>query len=225
MKFLILFALSSVLLCAQPYGQTKYPGGSVMSSGYQTNIHPQNEGFIMAGLKSSCFHIDKTKSGGSVPSYFGGYSFERDYYLNENGSCSSTPGNGVTPIGGVSAIVISHPNGFWYAVAGVYSQACFISFHAPDGTSSSILTFKFPSPATQLNRPTILQDPGTLDIYVCGSYNSDMYVVKVNSSGSTVWSSFYNAGMAILMEPRDMIISGHTGEIIVVGHMSPDLLT
>ncbi|HTF06035.1 MAG TPA: T9SS type A sorting domain-containing protein [Bacteroidia bacterium] len=222
---LIPFALNSLLLSAQPYGQTQYPSGSTMTSGYTTFLNPLNRGFIMAGLAGGpLFHIDKTRTGGSMPSFNSTLSFERDYFVAENGTCTSSPLTSLTLLGGVCAKEIVPVNSGTYAVAGAYSEGCFISFLAPDGSVNNTLTFPFPATALTANRPTIVQDPGTLDIYMCGSYNSDMYVIKINSSGAVAWSAFYNGGSAILMEPRDMIISSHNGQIIIVGHMSPDFL-
>lgn len=223
---LIPFALSSLWLFAQPYGQIQYPSGSTMTSGYQTGINPANRGFIMAGLLGGAFfHIDKTRTGGSMPSFNSTLSYERDYFVAENGTCSSSPLTSITLLGGVCAKDIVPVNGGTYAVAGAYSEGCFISFLFPDGTVSNTVTFPFPATAVTANRPTIVQNPSTLDIYMCGSYNADMYVIKLSSAGTVTWSSFYNAGNAILMEPRDMIISSHNGQIIIVGHMSPDFLT
>ena len=223
LKLIATCMIASLLLNAQPYGQTQYPGGSVMSSGYRTFINSGNDGFIMAGLKGSDFHIDKTVSGGLVPSYIGGSSFERDYKINENGSCGSANGSPVTPPDGVCAIeIIPTPSGANYVVAGAYSEACFITFLSRDGTAMNTRTYPFPSSASAINRPVIIQDPNTLNMYITGSYNSDMYIIKVNSGGTILWSKFYNAGGSVFMQPRDMIISGFNSDLIVVGHMSPN---
>jgi hypothetical protein len=223
---LISLALNSLLLSAQPYGQIQYSSGSAMTSGYMTSLNPLNRGFIMAGLSGGAFfHIDKTRTGGTMPSFNSTLSFERDYFVAENGACSSNPLTSLTLLGGVCAKEILPVNGGWYAVAGAYSEGCFISFLAPDGSVNNTIAFPFPATALTANRPTIVQDLNTLDIYMCGSYNSDMYVIKLSSGGTVTWSAFYNGGNGIVMEPRDMIISSHNGQLIIVGHMSPDFLT
>src|SRR5688500_6495392 len=132
---LISFALHSLLLSAQPYGQTQYPSGSIMTSGYPTFLNTPNRGFIMAGmLGGAYFHMDKASTGGSMPSFNSTLSFERDYFVAENGACTSNPLTSLTLGGGVCAKEIIPVDSGSYAVAGVHSEGCFISFLAPDGS-------------------------------------------------------------------------------------------
>lgn len=227
MKTFLPFCLSFTVAMAQPYGQTEYSTNSNLTSAKRTIINGVgNDGFVMAGINGTNIHIDKTLSGGAIPGATGSNHFMTDYTVVQNGNCSTINGTPVNPMTGVGITeVVALPNyAYYYAMASVYSEGVFVTFLQQDGVVSGTFTFEFPAPAIVLNRPSIYQDISTGNIYVCGRYDWDMYVIKINQTGSYIWSGFYNASSTGFLEPRDIIFNSNTNEVVIVGHMEPAVI-
>jgi hypothetical protein len=231
MKLLGGLLLYSLIVISQPYGQTKYANSSTLTCGIKvSNLHPGNEGFLMAGMKGTAIHIDKTLTGGTI-SYTSSppiFNFERDYTLIEGGGClnTSAPVSGCI---GVNVIETADPlaTTAYYAMVGAYQDACFLSLLRFDGGVFATKVYPFPATAYAFNKPVIVQDPGTYEYYIAGAFDSTMYAMKVDVNGVVLWSSFYYAGPtpnSPVFQPRDIIISNLTGDIIVVGHTTPDAM-
>jgi hypothetical protein len=217
--------LSTSLLFAQPYGQTHYPNGARLYSGQQVNLN--SNGFLMGGIhgqdivEAETISITKTDIGGAYNSTSS--EFRKQYSLMRTGSNCVPTGVDVRDYAGVSVIEINPgPNGEWYAMASAYDEG--VMFSTLDNTGVPVATsvYKFSSPATILNKPTLIESPTNPgDFYICGMFDSVMYVIKTDIAGSIFWSGYYHAGGGMI-EPRDMIISAHNNNLIIVGHVTPD---
>ncbi len=212
------------LLLAQPYGHTSYPNSSKLMTGQQTNIN--STGFLMAGLFTPAGggwvpSITKTSSGGA---YVGSPTeFRKGYHFMRTGLNNCTPGsNFVANMVGISVIETNAgAMGQWYALASVFDDGVIFSTLNSSGNPIATSLYKFPRPANDLNQPTLIEDPNFAgQFYICGKYDSTMFVIKTNLNGTVLWSHYYNAGGGMI-EPRDMIISAHNNNLIIVGHVTP----
>ncbi len=219
-----LLVVSASIVLAQPYGQTHYPNGAQLMSGQQVNLNSQ--GFLMGGIynpnNDEVISITKTDQGGvynGTPS-----EFKKHYKFMRTGANNCTPGT--TPVldySGVSVIEINPGgNGEWYALASAFDDGVIFSTLKSTGVPVATSLYKFSAPAGQLNKPTIIESSTTPgDFYICGKYDTVMYVIKTAIGGGVYWSHYYHAGGGMI-EPRDMIISVHNNNLIVVGHVTPD---
>lgn len=121
---------------------------------------------------------------------------------------------------GLSAVETNGPAGLTYAVVGAHDKGLyFVGLNANgailDKKSYPFLLEKslyFERPA----KPIIIEAESPGHFYVCGSYDSDMFVLKIDVHGNIVWSNFYT--LLNNTVPKDMIIDPfHPGTLIVIG--------
>lgn len=216
---------ASLTLFSQPYGEVYYSNGSTMTSGAKTSVH--SSGFVMSGLINTWigpgFHIDKTDVGGGF-NMFCSSCFERDYYLVAS-TCGSSSYGGYRNISGVSTI---ETNGVyhWYATVGAYDEACFLSLITSSGGPATRV-YPFPYPSLNIDRPSIVQSQtASRDYFVCGKFDTSMYVMRIDTTGALVWSSFYTAGSSgsgLGLDPNAIIESPFSGEVVIVGRLDGPL--
>jgi len=212
-----LFALQAK---AQFYGQLHYPHDSTqLSSAQVTNLSP---GYVMAGFRahsslsstSADFVIDKVDQNGN----FTGGAFSNAYIINDNVSCS-TPQR----VHNCSGITIVETNnlgsGERYAIAGAYNQGVFFATLGAAGNIIKTYRWNFPSTAAIYNKPCIRESavtPGRY--YICGDYNQQSYVMKVDGTTpvpTPLFSNFYNGTR---LEANALIESPYNpNEVVVVG--------
>jgi hypothetical protein len=82
------------------------------------------------------------------------------------------------------------------------------------------MSFPFPYTPTLLNgapsQPIIIESNIKDEYFICGYFESSMYVINIAANGNMIWSSFYDLNKQMM--PKDMIMSPyHPGELIVVG--------
>ena len=160
-KLKIIIAMIAITGSAagQPYGQTEYPNSSVMNSGCKTSINLP--GFLMAGIKGSVFHIDRTNQGplfNSVGTY-PNVPFEKDYSIYTYQSCANNLTTGPANCLGVSAIeLMPTPKGQWYAAACIVNGGVCLAFLHPDGSIHPGSTFMYPLPynTTNVEKPVLV---------------------------------------------------------------------
>lgn len=228
MKIILTTALLLGLTAAiaQPYGQTTYPNTATMTAAHKTGLNPGTDGFIMAGLISAAnpslytIRLEKTTTGGQITSTLNLASWQRDYYVNETvGNCFTltTP---ALSIKGVDAIeLVNSAPSQSYALVGTYPKGCFLTFLNSVGLALYTKFYPFPSLLTTLSDPPrVLEEPSTGDLFICGEMDSQMYVMRVDNTGAIIWSNYYDVG-SNRIEPRSMILSPFTGDLIVAGHM------
>jgi hypothetical protein len=230
MKSILSAALvvATSLTIAQPYGQNVYQNNSRLDWGNHTSIH--SNGFLMSGIwnpgSTEEIQIIKTDVGGSfnaTPS-----EFKRRYKVyNVSTSCAVTPIQ-VTALSGVTSIettagsgggtggeryafVTSHDKGIIFATLDIFGDIVNSYF------------FPFPTTAFAFNKPVIVESSTPGDFFITGSFDTQMYAMCVDWNGTVKWSKYYDAN-GPAFEPRDIIISAHNGDVIIVGHLSPDII-
>lgn len=122
---------------------------------------------------------------------------------------------------GISAIKTGPMNNLNYAIAGAYSNGFYFSTISPNNASNvpiAWMLYPWPSPPTYNpapSKPSILEDMNG-DFFISGSFDADMYVVKVNSVGNIIWSSFYKHSNGLY--PKDMMINPYNPmQLLIVG--------
>lgn len=221
-KKLLLFSAACffTLQSISQYGSSwaGYPVGYEVSSGFATKYVPGN--FWLGYLPqvqniNTLWHVNKNfcimGSGSS--------SIWAAYKVFESGECSGSltqvlNGNGIT------AIETSGANNLRYALAGVYDKACYFTTLDSWGNVLSTMSYPFPKLPSGLfpapSKPVIVESDHAGDYYICGSFEAQMYVINVNSTGNINWSSFYS--ITNNANPKDIMMSPYyPGELIVIG--------
>jgi len=215
-------ALSAV---SQPYGQAIYPfNNSFLSSGNVTKTTP---GLLMAGYTpvvtpgNPNFYLNWVGPGGGL----GGSVFQAGYTMMEGVPCISPTGwNIVYNCAGISAIEtnITGPNPAVLALAGAYDKGVFFSTVNSLGVNVSSKVFYFPTVASNVSKPLIIEStvyPQTY--YIVCQYDDGMYAMRVDALGNLIWGQQYNhstPGMILKPEgmiedpvgPRNLVIVGRT---------------
>jgi hypothetical protein len=88
------------------------------------------------------------------------------------------------------------------------------------------MSYPFPYTPTSINgaptQPLIIESDHKNEYFICGYFESDMYIINVDASGAILLSSFYAMGKKVM--PKDLIMSPYQNDqLIVVGEteMSP----
>jgi hypothetical protein len=112
------------------------------------------------------------------------------------------------------------------ALAGSCREGCFFAtlnrlvLNAPP----SKMFYRFPSvSAQQPSKPFMVQSSTAYHYYICGSFQQDIYVIKVNETGGVIWSQFYSAwnhsdSFDHTMRPGTIIEDPYSpGDIVIAG--------
>lgn len=196
------------------------------------NVATVGTGEIMASYipvtsaGSPNFYIDRTDAG-AVPVIAAGR-FDKSYTVNFTGGCVAA--GQANNCAGVSVIETNIGTNIKYAVTAAFSKG--VIFTTLDnsgltgGTGSALAFYPFPSGATAISKPLIVEAGTTNIYYITGSYSlsstgTSMYVLRVNSSGAILHSRQYKIASYAELVPKDMIISpylpGASAEVIVIG--------
>ncbi len=231
-KALFISVFAPLWLCAQNYGQMMYPhsaGGTKLCDALTIEQHTLAPGYVMVGFKDTSsagvfnFIIDRTGLGGVVNIQNNNFQKAYQIHANPNEECDLLI-RPVTNCAGVSIIETNSPNGSSpavakFALAGAYSEACFFALLDHSGNPLLATSYKFPSRTnTLVTQPKIIECSNTPGEYIiCGGFNRTMYALRINASGTVLWSHLY----PIEGEPRDMIAAAFgpnmDNEFIVVG--------
>lgn len=198
-----------------------YPTSYKLSAGFATRQTPGT--FWLGYLStvqnvSSLSHINKN----FCILGLGASSIWASYQIFETQGCSGSFSQ-VLDGNGVSAIETSGPNNLRYALAGVYDKACY--FAALDHLGNVITAISYPFPHLpsgnfpEPTKPVITESNIPGQYFICGYFESNMYVILVNASGNIIWSRFYSIGIDAV--PNDIIMNPFgTNELIIVGEVN-----
>jgi hypothetical protein len=112
------------------------------------------------------------------------------------------------------------------ALAGSCREGCFFAtFNRLVLTAPpSKMFYPFPGvSAAQPSKPLMVQSSTAYHYYICGSFQQDMYVIKVNENGGVIWSQFYSSwnhsdGYNHAMAPGAIIEDPYApGDIVIAG--------
>lgn len=218
-KSLLVFTIAT-LFALQSKGQyasqwAGYPVGYQLSSGFATQGTP---GYFWLGYMPSVQNINTPWHSNKNFCIMGtGLSAVwASYKIYESNVCVG----GLTPVlngNGVTAIETRGANNLTYALAGVYDKAVYFATLDNLGTVLSAVSYPFPQlPLAPPSKPVIVESDQAGEYYICGFFNSDMYVINVNASGSVIWSSYYSLGSDLV--PKDIMMNPYQkNEVIIVG--------
>ncbi len=133
--------------------------------------------------------------------------------------CNSAPTQIINQTG-LSAVETNGTTGIRYAVAGTHDNG--IYFVGLDNTGVVISQKSYPFSLEKSSRymrpgkPKIIEGESSGVYYFCGSYDSDMYVLKIDAQGNLLWSAYYT--LLDDTKPKDMIIDPFDpAKLIVIG--------
>jgi len=195
-----------------------YPPAYELSAGFVTHNTP---GYFWLGYLStvqnisSFWHVNKNfcilGSGSSA--------IWSAYQIFDANNCSGTLSQ-VLNGSGVTAIETIGVQGERYALAGAYDKACYFTTLDKFGNVISAMSYPFPyqanTAAAMPAKPILVESDHMGEYYICGYFDSNMYVINVSLTGGVLWSSFYSLGNKII--PKDVIMNPYnTGELMIVG--------
>ena len=195
-----------------------YPITYTLSSGFATKNTPGALWFgyhSMVQNISTTWHVNKNFCimGSGLSSIW------PCYKIFESNACTGSLSQVLNGYG-VSAVETKGSNGEAYAIAGSYDNACYFCTIDKFGNIISTMSYPFPYTPTLLNgtptQPIIIESDRKDEYFICGYFESDMYIINVDATGAILWSSFYAMGKKVM--PKDLIMSPyHQGELVVVG--------
>ncbi|WP_317897646.1 T9SS type A sorting domain-containing protein [Aurantibacillus circumpalustris] len=195
-----------------------YPTAYELSAGFATKNTPGTLwfGYLSTVQNISTFwHVNKNfcimGSGSS--------SIWSAYKIFETSGCAGTSTQVLNGYG-VSAIETNGSGGEAYALAGSYDNASYFCTLDKYGNVISAMSYPFPYPPMSINgtptQPIIIESDNKEEYYICGYFESDIYIINVDINGNIIWSSFYSIGKDAM--PKDIIMSPyHKGELVVIG--------
>jgi len=198
-----------------------YPLGYEVSAGFATQNTP---GYFWLGYLPTVQNISTYWP--TNKNFFimgaGSSSIWSNYQIFDSQGCSG-PTSLVLNGYGVSAIETLGPNNLGYALAGSYDKACYFATLDKFGNVLSAMSYPFPqAPSMNMplpSKPILVESYRANEYFICGNYESRMYVISVTSTGAINWSSYYS--LAIDMMPKDILMDPyHPGQVIVVGETS-----
>lgn len=110
---------------------------------------------------------------------------------------------------GITAVEVNGNNNQRYLVAGAYSKGVFLT--AIDSVGNVLYSTLYPFPhLTNTGMPLpskaiIINSETPNQYFICGSFESNMYLLKVSMNGSIIWSKYYSSGSGI--QPKDLLIN------------------
>ncbi|PBQ33416.1 hypothetical protein CNR22_17060 [Sphingobacteriaceae bacterium] len=204
-----------------------YPPGYELTSGFATKQKP---GYFWIGYMPTVQNIQTTWYINKNFSILGAgpSSMSVSYKVFDASACiPGAPLSQVLTGNGVSAIETNGANGFRYAIAGSYDKACYFTAIDTAGNVLAAVSYPFPYLPTGLypapSKPLIVESDTPGEFYICGCFESKIYVLKVNSAGAILWSSFYALGLGV--DAKDIMADPYMpGHFIVVGQTTTLLL-
>lgn len=221
---LLISSFSSNHIRAQFYGEFLYPHDSTFLTSAQRTV--LDTGWVMAGFRPNFgqahFVIDKVNKNGLIsgPNDFSEEYTVGDPDINCSGFFNPAHCQGISVIESANTLA-----GNGYAVAGVYVSGnvrgvFFATLNGQGGVLNSI-RWNLPggSYGPTLEKPVVIEskvNPG--DYYVCGHFNYQTYVMKVDNNALQSWANWYSingdfSGFDIIESPYNPTSS----KLIVVG--------
>lgn len=218
---LVVFFLSQSLKAQFPYASiwSGYPPSYNIGTGMATSITP---GYLWFGYMSTVQNIPGTWHANKnfCAMGYGASTFYAAYKLYDGfADCKDTMAQILNGYG-ISAIETNGTNYARYAITGTYDKG--VWFTSLDSVGNILVTQMYPFPHitgpgyANPSQPKIIECPGTQEFYICGSFESQMYLIKISYTGAIVWSSFYSLDSEIY--PKDLIVTGNSpSNLVVVG--------
>ncbi len=220
-NFLLLAAICTIGL--KSFGQyayglqwTGFPPSFKIGTGFYSNNPAQNFSleYVTNVLPNNFFWWSNVNFWIQSP----GGQFQGAYYIYDGPAGCAGPLNQVLNGSGMSAVESNVGTSYRFAIAGAYTKGCYFLTIDAFGNPVSTMQYLWPSQvaAGTLAKPSITEDSNG-DFYISGPYNNDMYVIKVNSTGGIIWSSFYSNGPNGI-SCKDIIVNPYNpNNLIVVG--------
>ncbi|XZF12755.1 T9SS type A sorting domain-containing protein [Chitinophagaceae bacterium MMS25-I14] len=178
------------------------------------NTHVLSSGHLMLAYDDYFdtdfpYHLYRTDANGT---YAGTNTFEREYMLYQGSTRmkNCVPG---------SVTETSVPNGGLYELTGANPNAIFFMVMDNAGTPITSVYFGLPAGVTNSSTQRWLLTPSVSvpnsNFFICGQVNNDMYLLRINSTGSIIWSRSFPS---MKLTPNAIMESPfNNGELLVVG--------
>lgn len=205
---------------AQQYGEWMYPHPGYFLSTAET-VKINSSGYISGTYKPTCtleeynFIIDRSDDNGKLT---GTSQFSKGYATMGNPNCKSNISQ-VFDCKGISVIEIRPVrvggSDAWYAVVGANSAGTFFATLDKNGTPLSSASYRFKS-GTPPKQPFLFQSSTkNNEFLICGSNQNDVYALRIDISGSVLWSRSYHSDCSL--EINEIVECPFSGNITAVG--------
>jgi hypothetical protein len=218
LPFLFVCALN-----AQPYGHYKYAHpGAFMTTAFKTSLN--TNGHLLCGYKANStagtynFCLDKTDPSGAFTS--GSNSFSKAYQLFNTTNCGAGNANQILNCSGISVIETSVPGTprGWYALSGAFDEGSFFALLDSSGNVIHTKAYLFPYTNPYSSAKTYITESSLspYNYFLCGTHDTMVYAMKVNPSGTMIWSAYHHIGTSYFMA-QSIMECPFTGDIIIIG--------
>jgi hypothetical protein len=172
---------------------------------------------------SSNFTILKTDPAGTFST--SAFPFRSGYQIMLSPGCGTMAPSQLTTCAGVSAIETTIPGNpsAWYAIAGASDETAFFATLDAVGNPINSKAYLFPYTCSNcIEKPLITESASSPNnYYICGGFDTSIYVLKVNAAGAIAWSSYYSIGHGNYFKPKGIIECPFTGDLLLVGGVNP----
>ncbi len=127
------------------------------------------------------------------------------------------------------ATTLAHSGGSVFAAGYVYSydedkNFCTVKY---DASGNVVWQKYFNGPDSDTDEPVAIEGDGAGNVYVAGrsknaDNNYDMFLIKYNSNGDTLWTENFDFGLLGDEEVKDMVVSS-TGDVYLTGLVDNDV--
>lgn len=218
--FVASFAISLHAIAQFAYGfqWANYPPTFRVSKGFYSNQPKENFclGYVTSVAPSGFFWWNNVNFWIQAP----GGQVQGAYYIYDGQPGCGAILNQVMNGSGMSAVESNFHTGYRFALAGTYDQGCYFLTINGQGNPVSKMLYPWPSPITPgtTAKPIIVEDSGQ-NYYICGPYNNSIFLLKVNSLGSIIWSKFYSNGG--ILDPKDILVNPYNpSNLIIAGRFT-----
>lgn len=147
----------------------------------------------------------------------------KGYEMYDGNDCSGNLVK-VPDCDGITAVEVKGPNAQRYVIAGTYSKAVFLTTIDSIGNVIGSMTYPFPHLVSQgyppPSKPFVIKSDVQNQYYICGTFESSMYILNVDITGNIIWSKYYNYEHGI--SPRDLIMDPYQSNNLVIVGLSID---
>ena len=195
-----------------------YPSTFKVGTGFYSNNPQENFclGYVTSVLPHSFIWWSNVNFWIQAP--FG--TLQGAYYVYDGPPSCTGALSQVTNGLGISAVESQLATSFRFALAGAYDKGCY--FLTINGSGSPVSTMLYPWPnaydpaaSGPIIKPVIIEDQNG-DFYICGSQNTETYVLKVGPTGTIIWSSFYKYNNRL--SANDILVNPYNpNNVVVVG--------
>jgi len=216
-KYQIIGLFALALNCSYgQYGDRTYPhNNTYLQSGKTVDIN--STGFVMGSILPGAsgtgwdLIVEKTDVNGLFTNP--AVDFSENFHIQSDPNCGAPSFK--HNFTGIDVIEVSSGGNERYAVVAVSKDGVFFfTLDAAGLLTNNNITY-WPITNAQFGKPAIVQSGGAGgDVYICGSFNSDSYVMRVGLNGVPVWSDHLSG---FLIQANDLVESANGNDLIVVG--------